>query len=515
MQEEILGRVVEATKRLRTAAEHMGKEAEAMAAKGDESDLPQRMNYDAAWCWRTVGEVEVDVARRALQADAVRKLSERLAAAGVKAPAPRAPEIPMSAIALQPGEKLARERFRAVIEAGGESPVADEARIELIELYGQREEADAAIELIKSALTNQPNADLTDRLKVRMAFLQLAKGDLAGATATAGELVSNERGGYAPYGRAVAAEAAYRSKNDAAVIEQGRAFLESPRGVGRMPGVADHAILRMAEAQGRLGQWQAAQGTLDTFFARFGNGGSALTYEARVAQGWVNENLKEIDRAIEAYAQAASRSNGEQAARANLQVARLRLAQGKSAGALPALLAVANNIDDRELSPPALFEAGRSLTTAKPAEARRLLERVVKVYPSSPWAAVAKKELEGPAAPGQAAAATPEGPWPALVPSAVLAPRLPNLLVTSRKAQAAGNPAISPAPPITTPTVNNAEGTSAMSLLGPIVRGIHVDVMPSAAPAVSADEAYVQSPAARDDADAPAAGPVAPAAGIN
>jgi hypothetical protein len=34
MQEEILGRVVEATKRLRTAAEHMGKEAEAMAAKG-------------------------------------------------------------------------------------------------------------------------------------------------------------------------------------------------------------------------------------------------------------------------------------------------------------------------------------------------------------------------------------------------------------------------------------------------------------------------------------------------
>jgi hypothetical protein len=54
--------------------------------------------------------------------------------------------------------------------------------------------------------------------------------------------------------------------------------------------------------------------------------------------------------------------------------------------------------------------------------------------------------------------------------------------------------------------VNNVEGTSAMSLLGPIVRGIHVDVVPVGSALVSAEEAYVQSPAARDDADAPAAG---------
>jgi hypothetical protein len=56
---------------------------------------------------------------------------------------------------------------------------------------------------------------------------------------------------------------------------------------------------------------------------------------------------------------------------------------------------VANSIDDPELSPPALFEAGRSLTTAKPAESRRLLERVVKVYPNSPWAAAAAKHWKG------------------------------------------------------------------------------------------------------------------------
>jgi hypothetical protein len=108
------------------------------------------MNYDAAWCWRTVGEVEVEVARRGLQADAVRKMTERLAAAGVKAPAPRAPEIAMSAIACSRARRLRGSGFRAVVEAGGESPVADDARIELIELYGQRDEAEAAIELIKA-----------------------------------------------------------------------------------------------------------------------------------------------------------------------------------------------------------------------------------------------------------------------------------------------------------------------------------------------------------------------------
>jgi hypothetical protein len=101
----------------------------------------------------------------------------------------------------------------------------------------------------------------------------------------------------------------------------------------------------------------------------------------------------------------------------------------------------------------------------------------------------------------------------AVTPAPALAPRIPNLLVSSRKAQwSSANPIIVPAAAVQTPAVNNLDGTSALALLPPFVRALPVEIAPPPAPLAVGEEPYVQSPAAPDDADAPAAdSPEAPA----
>ena len=159
-----------------------------------------------------------------------------------------------------------------------------------------------------------------------------------------------------------------------------------------MQGVSDHALLRMADAQGQLGQWNEARATLEAWFKRFNSG--PLTPEAKFAYGWVNEHLNDPEKAIAAYAEVGARAGGELGAKANLQVGRLRLQQKQPAEALSPLLTVAYAYDDVNLSPAALCEAANALVQLnKPAEAKRLLERAVKDYPSSSWAATAKKQL--------------------------------------------------------------------------------------------------------------------------
>lgn len=392
-QQDILATLLEANRKLRAATEQMGNQAAAIAAKVDDSDLPQKMNYDAAWCWRAVGDVEVEAARRSMQAQAVHEIMEKLAKEDpdhVVQP-PRPPEIPLSKIPLQNGEKMARDKFKAVIE-GNDSPLVDEARLELAEMYTQRDQADAAIDLLKQAIAKDPQAELAERLKIRLASIELTKGDAKAAAATAHEVLSLPRSSYAPYARAIAVEAAYRQKDWAAVIEGATPFFEATRGIGRMAGVSDHSILRMADAQAQQGKWQDARSTLETWLTRFPS--DALTYQAKFTYGWICENLKDDDSAVKAYMEVAARNGGELGAKANLQVGRLRMQQNRPADALSPLLTVAYAYDDPELSPAAMVEAARAMVKLdKQPQARRLLERAIKEYGSSTWAAAAKKEL--------------------------------------------------------------------------------------------------------------------------
>jgi hypothetical protein len=98
------------------------------------------------------------------------------------------------------------------------------------------------------------------------------------------------------------------------------------------------------------------------------------------------------------------------------------------------------------------------------------------------------------------------GPRHLIAPAPALTPRIPNLLVTPRKyAQASVGPGISPAAAISTPPVNNVDGTAALPMLPPFTRDITVEIAPPAAPLPFDRQPYLQAPGAPDDEDMPAA----------
>jgi tetratricopeptide (TPR) repeat protein len=260
--------LAQATERLRAAATRMSGAAKARAEKGDESDLPQRMNFDAAWCWKAVGDVEVELARRAQIPESPRRKIDRVAS-----------EADLKSIPLQPGETAAREAFKAVVDAAGDSPVVEEARVELIEMLAARDETGPAIDQLKEALGKGPNPDLAERLRLRLATLYLAGGDAKSAAAVIDPTLAADRNAYTAYAKAVAAEAAYQQKDWPAVVRHAAYFVDSPKNFGRMVGLADHAMLRMADAQLQLGQAKEARATIDAWFGRFLS--SPLVAEAR------------------------------------------------------------------------------------------------------------------------------------------------------------------------------------------------------------------------------------------
>jgi TolA-binding protein len=87
-------------------------------------------------------------------------------------------------------------------------------------------------------------------------------------------------------------------------------------------------------------------------------------------------------------------TSAEVAARAQLQIGLCRLEQKRLPEAAYALLVVPFSYDYPDLSALALCEASRVLAELKQThQAARLLERVLKDHPNSPWAEVARQRL--------------------------------------------------------------------------------------------------------------------------
>src|SRR5438552_751992 len=160
------------------------------------------------------------------------------------------------------------------------------------------------------------------------------------------------------------------------------------------------AGLRMAAAQAELKQWTEAKGTLDTWFGRFRNG--PLTAEATLLLGRVNEGLKNVEGAINAYREVASRYGGEIGARAKEGLERLE-------------------------PKPAANEAWTAGAALTPAQVKAL-ER-------------AKQAKRG---------------RPLIVVEPATAPRIPNLLPFNprRSVSPTLNPIFAPAGPVGSPAVN-------------------------------------------------------------
>ena len=159
-----------------------------------------------------------------------------------------------------------------------------------------------------------------------------------------------------------------------------------------IPGVTDHALLRLGHVYASLTQWDQSRQSMEILLQRFPQ--SPWVHDARYGIGWAWQNQKQHDNAVNTYKQVTGGTAAEVAAKAQLQIGLCRLEQKRHQEAANALLVVPFTYDYPDLSALALCEASRCFVELKqPDQAAKLLEKVVKDHPQSQWAQVAKLRL--------------------------------------------------------------------------------------------------------------------------
>jgi TolA-binding protein len=383
---------------LRQAAASLKTEAAKRAVPADKGaqaspESCARMLYEAAWCCRVLADAEIEVARQKLQTQALEKVTANLkkAAPDQAPPLLTPPDLPLSAVPVQPGEKAAQDCYNALIAAAPRSALAPRARLELAELLSQRDQNDKALELLASALEDTPPADLVERIHVRIAACLLAKGDAKTALARTQQVLKNQASPVAPEARYLEGEAHILNKDWANAITQ-LVFFRDQGPYQNIPGVSDRALLRLGYAFAQAKRWDESRQAYDALCGRFNQ--SPLFGEARFGIGWAWQNQNQHDNACNAYAEVTRRTAAEVAARAQLQIGLCRLAQKRFPDAAKELLAVPFTYGYPEHSAAALCEAGQAyLEQKKPDESRKVWDDVVKNYPGSQWAETARQRL--------------------------------------------------------------------------------------------------------------------------
>ncbi len=383
-----------ATKEMKDAISYLQAQADRLKQKQPESETRARMLYEAAWGFRTLADLETAQARKKLQQELWQKrrddLARKLGPGKPLSNVPQ-PEVPLSAIPLQPSETAARTHYQALLQAFPDLPIRADVCLELAELFAERGEHDSAIKLLREALDKEPGPEVTDKVRVRLGDCLLSKGDTKGALVQFNAVVANPKSSQL-------AEALYRSAecfllagdNGEAVKRLTRFRDEGP--LRHVPGVSDRALLRMGHALERLKQWEASRQALETLLNRFP--GSPWAAEGRYGMGWAQQNLKQYDNAVASYTLVTRMTAGELAARAQLNLGLCRLAQKRYQEATTALLVVPHNYDYPRLSAISLLEAARAHSENKQRDqAIQLLERVVRDHPNTEQADAARKRL--------------------------------------------------------------------------------------------------------------------------
>lgn len=365
--------VAEAKRAVLEALSFLDAQAEQLKPRAPESDVRARLLHEAAWGYRMLGEIELKMARAWMGQD-------------------RAPAAGDQPVPIQPSEQKARERYQAIVAAAPDSALANDARLELAEMYAERGEHDQSVKLLVEALDKEPVAPMSDKLRLRLGASQAALKDLPKALAQFRALAQDPKNPQAVQAQYRAGECYMELKQWAEAVKLFEPFRDKAPYRDR-PGVTDRALLRLGHALAYLGQWDPSRQAHEQVVARFGNG--PWVHEARYGMGWAWQNAKQYDQAVHAYNQVVAGTATLTAAKAQLQIGLCRLEQKRYAEASTALLLVPYSYDDPELNAVALCEAARAFAEQKqPAHAEKLLRRVIKEHPQSPWAAVAKERLE-------------------------------------------------------------------------------------------------------------------------
>lgn len=360
------------------------------------SDVHQQLLYEAAWCFQWLADAEIDATRRKLLAEMIKKQADEAAKnpAGLKGVVNiRLPDLPLTALPLQPSEKLARDQYAALIAARIDSPLSVTARLELAELYAKRDEYDPAIAQLNNALELELTPEIEEKLHMRLGVCLVTKKEFQDAFAQFFAVAANDKSPLAPDARYRAGECQMQLKAWPKAVELWVPFRDQGP-LQNIPGLSDRALLRLGHAYALAGQWEPSRQAHETLINRFGQ--SPWRQEARYGIGWAWQNLKQFDNAANVYQQVINETASEVAAKSQYQMALCRLEQKRLPEAANALLVVPFTYDYPEWSAVALLEASRVFQEMQqPKQAVRLLEKVIKEYPESDWAKAAQQRLAG------------------------------------------------------------------------------------------------------------------------
>jgi TolA-binding protein len=386
----------EAAKAAGAIAEAFAKHAEKVAEKAEGSDLHVRTLRDSAVTWRSVGEAEVEAARRIRAEEALKRLQAKAAAKprpeGKSNSQPHAPQIRLATIPVQPGEKRARELYAKALEAGAELPIAGEIRLELAESLIARGEADGAIQLIAAAVDQNPPQPVLEALRIRLGRCALLKKDAAGALEQATICLNDTNSPIRPQAYLLKGQALMAQNNwPEAVTTLTRYMSGAEKYVNAGP-VTEEGLKCLAESLAGAGAWEQSRVVYEHLLGRFANG--RFVAEARFGMGLALQKLRQFDRAVEQYQEVVRRSNGETAAKAQHQIGLCRAEQQRWQDAVNELLVVPVTYDYAEVSATSSLEAAKALVQLKQKDrAKEVLKEVVEEHPATVWAQEAAKRL--------------------------------------------------------------------------------------------------------------------------
>lgn len=343
-----------------------------------QSEARARMLYDAAWAYR-----------------AAATSAPLNPAARPSTPGEKPDPDPLSTQMLD----ATRKAYGKLIAEFPDLSLAVEGRLELAEIQADHGQADDAVKLLKEALDKEPTdkptlPETTERIRLRLGTALFANKDVAGAQAQFDAVAGNERSphrGAALYRSAECLMAQKKwedAKNKLVLFRDNGAF-------HNLPGVSDRAMLRLGHALTELKQWDAARQAFDTVVGRYGDG-NTWAIDARYGMGWALQNQGRFDEAVNQYAQLTQKATDERAGRAHLQIGLCRAAQKRWEDAGKAFATVYYGYDLPDLKFAAMIEHARVLSEEKkPADATKLLERVLKDAPKDGTWARAAQEMIG------------------------------------------------------------------------------------------------------------------------
>ncbi len=365
---------------VRAGAEYLEQQARTVGDSPSSAILQARLYYEAAWAWRSLIDEEVGAARQRIQEE--RKQRQ-----------PDAPDVPISDVPLQPAEKKARAAYEALIAAQPDLlPLAAQARLELAEVRLQRGEPPAAVTaLLKQGLDQEPEADLSARLELRLADCLFASGDETGGMRQLDRVAALGDTSLAPVARYRAAAWVAGKGDWANAVERLKPFRDDD-GLKNLGYITDKALLLLGQAYAALGQDEPSTQAYEQLLATFADSG--WRRHARYGEAQTLHRQKKFGEALDAYLRAFAAAPPDVAVRSQIQIGVCEVETGRFSDAAESLLA-AYDPDFPDMNAFALVEAAHAHDRlGQHGEAAALLRQCAETYPKSPWGAVASARLK-------------------------------------------------------------------------------------------------------------------------